>query len=157
MGNIVKTESYKEKCKEFFIELSIALGADYELVESCNNDISRYLIPKGTREQITYYGKPDNSFRLSDHWNWYSSLFKCNNEHYIQCFSVDAPWSKKRVAPGKASKPIYCVQVCVMGEDKKYHCVYGERFNRRTKTWEWIESDPYEVAQRYKSQNLLSI
>lgn len=129
----------KEKCTQFFNELVLKLN-NYEVVESCNHDFSRYLVPVGTADQISYESKPDKSFRISDHWNWYANLKKCPNPHYIQCYSVDLPWAKKRLAEGKASNPVFGVQVAMIGDDGKYHVVYGEKFNRKTKTWEWIET-----------------
>lgn len=126
-------------CLEFWKELCARLLNTHELVQSCNNDISAYLIPHGSIAQLSYYGKPAQSFRLSDHWNWYSSLKRCGNEHYIQCFSVDAPWAAKRVVPGKPTAPVTAIQVCYFGKDKKYHAVFGEVYDRKTKTWAWKE------------------
>lgn len=132
-------------CFEFFDKLSALLHDSYEVVGSCNIDNSQYLVPNGTADEITYNSKPAASFRVSDHWNWYSNLKKCPNERYIQCLSVDAPWAKKRKAKGMASEPIYCSQVSFIGHDGKYHVVYGEKFDRKTKTWSWIETIPEEV------------
>lgn len=134
-----------ELCAKFFEELSAALQDNYEVVGSCNKDASQYLIPKGTEEEISYYGKPYASFRISDHWNWYSNLKKCTNEWYIQCYSVDIPWALKRNEEGKASKPRHGIQVSFFGPDKKYHCVYGEKFNRKTKTWTWVDNSVENV------------
>ena len=66
-------------CENFFSELTRILDGKYEVVGSCNQDISRYLIPAGTKEQITYYGKPELSFRISDHWSWDSNVKKCHD------------------------------------------------------------------------------
>lgn len=134
------------KCKIFFEKLAEVLSSDYEVVGSCNVDKSVYLIPKGTKDQITYYGKPSKSFRLSDHWNWYSNLEKCSKEYYIQCLSVNMPRPNSRPEPGMASKPKLGDQVAIIGDDGKYHCAYGEIFDRKTKKWGWIESTPEEVA-----------
>ncbi len=136
-------------CCEFFDKLSAVLIKGYEVVGSCNQDNSQYLVPKGTADQITYSGKPAASFRISNHWNWYANINKCPNENYIQCLSVDAPWAKKRMAEGKPSEPIFCSQVAVIGNDGKYHVVYGERFDRKTKKWQWVESTPEEVVWNY--------
>ena len=126
-----------EKCQEFYNELCTFLSGKYENIQSCNNDMSAYLIPNGTLSQLSYYGKPEKSFRISDHWNWYSSERKCALSNYIQCFSLDAPWPQKRPAPGKASKPRAAIQVAFYGSDNKYHAVFGEVYNHKTKTWEW--------------------
>lgn len=144
--------TYKEKTKavlNWYSDLCSLLKETHENIHSCNNDISAYLIPRGTIADLSYYGKPANSFRVSDHWNWYSSLHKCDRENYIQCYSVNAPWARKRPAPGKASKPVRAIQVCYFGADKKYHVVYGECWNRKTRSFEWIESYPGEVIRKY--------
>lgn len=44
----------------------------YVLVHSCNKDETVYLVPAGTEDQISYSGKPENSYRLSGHWHWKS-------------------------------------------------------------------------------------
>ena len=100
--------------------------------------MSSYLITKGTIDELTYYGKPKNSFRISDHWNWYSNVNKCSNENYIQCYSKDAPCAKSRSGEGKPSKPIFSIMVAYYGNDNQYHSIFGERFNRREKKWEFI-------------------
>lgn len=136
----------EEKCQRFFYNLATILYNDYNVVESCNNDCSAYLVPCGTENQITYYGKPKHSFRYSDHWNWRANIKKCNNENYIQCHSVDMPRVKPRKGFGLASDCIRGFQVAVMGKDNNYHVVYGEKFDRKTKSWTWVESDPMEIA-----------
>lgn len=136
-----------QSCKEFFNTLSDVLSSTHEVIGSCNQDISQYLIPIGTIDRLTYYSKPSNSFRISDHWNWYSSFRKCKEEHYIQCYTRDLPWTKRREGYGKASKPIYGICVCVLGGDGIYHVVYGERFDRKNKKWDWVESDPADIAE----------
>ena len=136
-----------QKCEEYFMILSELLSETHEVVGSCNKDISKYLIPKGTASELTYYSKPKNSVRISDHWNWYANLNKCNIPWYIQCLSVDIPRASNRLGCGKASKPKHGIQVCIFGKDNKYHAVYGEVYNRKTRTWEWAESDPIEIAK----------
>lgn len=135
-----------EKCKEFFGALVEKLSGEYELVNSCNQDISQYLIPNGSIDELTYYSKPELSFRISDHWNWYASLTKCEKEHYIQCYTKEMPWTQKRLREGKASRAIQGISVCLMGVDGLYHVVYGERFDRKSKKWTWFESDPSDIA-----------
>lgn len=130
----------KELCLKFFDELSKELSERYEIIGSCNQDVSAYLIPKGTIEQLSYYGKPALSFRISDHWNWYSSLKKCSDPFYIQCFSVNMPWPRRRDTNDEyATKPRYGWQIALYGNDGKYHHVFGEKFNRRNKEWVWEE------------------
>lgn len=130
----------KLACNQFFNELASALCDSYEIIASCNADFSRYLVPIGTVSQITYYGKPKKSFRVSDHWNWYANTQKCENPNYIQCLSVDMPWAKKRPSEGKASKPITGIQVSLVGDDGKYHVIFGERYDRKKREWTWVES-----------------
>ena len=104
-------------------------------------------IPIGTAGQISYYGKPVGSYRVSDHWNWYAPLYKCSRPEYIQCLSVDLPWARRRSEHGKASRPISACQVAVIGKDGKYHHIFGGRFDRATKIWRWDESlTPEEAA-----------
>lgn len=141
-----KTEKI-EKCEEFFSCLSKILNGTYEVISSCNKDLSQYLIPNGTVSELSYYSKPEKSFRISDHWNWYSSIKKCTNPKYIQCLSVDIPRADKRVDCEKPTKPKYGIQVSIIGGDGKYHAVYGEVFNRITKQWYWLETDPADVAE----------
>lgn len=134
----------QNKCKSFFETLVGMLGDRYERLSSCNKDISEYLCPVGTSGEVTYNGKPEESFRISDHWNWYANTNKCSNPKYIQCYCVDLPWAHRRSAENKAGRPIMASCVCVFRNDK-YHVIYGEKFNRKTKQWGWIESSPEEV------------
>lgn len=140
------------KCYEFFKTLGKELGDDYEVLASINKDkkyTSLYLCPKGTKDQVTYYGKPMNSFRVSTHWNWRAPLKKCDKENYIQCLNVDLPFAKKRNGEGESSDPIMAEQVAVIGVDGKYHAVFGEVFDRKTREWKWLEVDPKEIAAKY--------
>ncbi len=130
----------KNACYKTFLEMAEELTGYYDLIGSCNNDGSVYLIPKKTLDQLSYYEKPINSFRVSSHWNWYASLSRCSNPKYIQCYSVDMPFVRKREEEGAATKPRYGFQVAFYGPDKKYHCVYGEVFDRKTRTWSWKEA-----------------
>ena len=140
-------EEKAEKCKAFFERLREELKETHTAIGSCNKDSSVYLVPKGTEDQVTYTGKPQNSFRISDHWNWKASLKKQPVEGYVQCFTRDLPCYRKRPEEGKASSPIWGWQVGYFGEDRVYHIVYGERFDRKTKIWDWVEADPAAVAK----------
>ncbi len=139
MNSLDRNEKIKRSIN-FFNELANFLSDSHELLGSINNDSSLYLIPKDSEEQVNYYYKPVYSFRYSDHWNWYSSLSKNHNKNYIQCESVDAPVPNRREVPWRSSEPVKAIQVCIFGKDKKYHCVYGECYDRKTKTWSWIET-----------------
>ena len=142
----MKWYEMKKACLDFILKLEELLP-DYEIIGSCNRDISLYLIPKGTEGYISYESKPGKSFRMSDHWNWYANVNKCSNENYIQCLSVDVPYPKKRIAPGRPSESIVAYQVAFCGENGVYHAVYGEKWDRKTKTWSWIEKTPEEVIK----------
>ena len=149
LNSLLTKEEKTSKCLKFFSMLSYSLSNTYTAVRSCNKDISMYLVKNGTEDQISYYGKPLLSFRVSDHWNWFSSINKCDNEKYIQCYSTDIPWTRRREEPGKATRPIKAICVCIYGIDNKYHVVYGEKFDRKNKTWSWIESTTEEVIKQY--------
>ena len=138
-----------EACEEFFNRLSEELWYCYEVVGSCNQDISRYLVPFGTEEQITYYSKPVLSFRISDHWNWFSNLKKCKDAHYVQCMSYNMPWTRERTAPGMASKPQFGIMVAVCDKNGLYHNVYGERFDRKSHRWFWVENTPSKIIKQW--------
>lgn len=125
----------KALCIDYFNNLYEKLCLTHELVISCNDDISMYLVPKGTKNQITYSSKPVDSYRVSDHWNWFANLKKCPYEKYVQCFNVDLPKAKPRTEEGKASKPVYGIQVAYFGKDQKYHHVFGEKFDRTNGKW----------------------
>lgn len=138
----------QEKCVAFFKELTAALSDSHVRFGSCNNDCSAYLIPIGTESQVTYHSKPNNSFRVSDHWNWYANVKKCPKEHYIQCYTRDMPWTKPRIEPGKPSKPIYGSAVAYFNKDGLYEVVYGEKFDRKTRTWCWVENSIEDVIAK---------
>lgn len=130
------------KCQQFFNDLCNLLSGSYTKVGSCNKDSSMYLVPLGTEDEITYYGKPQKSFRISDHWNWYANLSKCSNERYIQCWSIDVPYVRPRIKEGKASKPRKAIQVAIVTNNGKYRAIYGEKWNKKKKRWEWLDTNP---------------
>ena len=140
------------KCKDFFDGLSMILYNDYEILSSCNQDLSAYLCPIGTCGEVSYYGKPENSFRISDHWNWYSNTKKCENYNYIQCYSRQLPYAKKRIGKGKASDAIKATSVGIF-QNGIYHVIYGETYDRKTRKWSWIESNPNEVLSKYLKES----
>ena len=84
-------EEKMRRCSDFFNVLAQALSSNYTVMGSCNKDVSAYLVPTGHEDEVSYYGKPENSFRVSDHWNWYSSLKKCSDQDEVQCHSIDIP------------------------------------------------------------------
>ena len=137
-----------EACKKFMAELETLLQSSHYVVGSCNKDISSYLIPNGSIEKLSYYGKPEKSFRFSDHWNWYSNLKKCSDPKMIQCHNIDLPWPFRRIRKGGASKPREHICVAYYGKDKKYHTVYGEKKDEHGLCW--IETDPIEIAKELR-------
>ena len=139
----------RDDCNKFFYDLAEILYASYEIIGSINKDFSRYLVPFGTDNQITYYSKPAFSFRISDHWNWYSSLKKCKNEFYVQCNSVDMPVARRRANSSWVSEPHCGIQVAFCDRVGIYHHVYGEKYDRRTRKWSWVENDPIKVVEKY--------
>ena len=126
-------------CLNYFMQLAEALSDTYEIVGSCNRDESIYLIPKGTENEISYQGKPELSFRVSDHWNWYANTERCPEEWYIQCYSIDMPYPRQRPKPNKASKPRFGDQVAFFDTDQRYYAVFGEVYDRGAREWSWIE------------------
>lgn len=149
--NIEKEREDFEKCRKFFDDISVILKRNYIVVGSCNQDLSAYLVPVGTENQISYYGKPDRSFRVSDHWNWYSSMKRCAKEDEVQCWSMDVQDPKQRDPEHleKATKPRKVAQVAFYSDyDRKYHAIYGNVWNPKKQVYEWIENDPKEVIYR---------
>ncbi len=138
-----------QKCRDFFDRMAELLSETHEVMGSCNKDLSAYLVPIGTGDQVTYGSKPVDSFRVSDHWNWYANLKKNPDPTYIQCWSVDAPPPKKRPSGDfeKATMPRFIHQVAYFGEDGKYHHVYGDKCDPVTKERYWVESTPEEVLE----------
>ena len=134
------------RCREFMEGLRELLKDTYEFGESPFAATSCYLVPNGTADQNTYYSKPQKSFRCSDHWSWYANLKKCSEPRYVQCYNADALWPNRREGSG-ATKPIY---ICCVGyfTGTAFHCVFGEKFDRKTKTYSWVETTPQEVVER---------
>lgn len=136
-------------CEKFLREVQRILDGRYEIVGSCNKDISKYLIPIGTESQITYYGKPEKSFRISDHWNWYSNTKKCRDSSYVQCESVDMPLARERT-DDRATKPRKGLQVAIQGTDGKYHHVFGYKWDTEIEEFRWIENDPMDICRKWE-------
>jgi hypothetical protein len=137
-----------QRCKSFFDELAFHLKRNYISVHSCNKDNSYYLVEIGTENQISYYGKPDKSFRVSDHWNWYSSVKRCTKLDEVQCWSIDieSPIARNFDGPNKSTRPRKICQVAYYTkEDGKYHVIYGNMWNPKTRRYKWIEADPKKV------------
>lgn len=140
-------EDKMSECRNFIEELHDILKDEFVFMPSCNQDLSAYLVPNGTEAKVSYYEKPINSFRISDHWNWYSGLRRCADPNMVQCLNIDIPWCRKRKAPGAPTRGIIGVQVAYYGPDNQYHCVFGEKFDRRTRQWTWVDSSPEKAAE----------
>lgn len=143
-----KRNEQTRKCREFFKELTEALSETHEILPSCNHDISMYLCRKGTLEEVTYCSKPEDSFRVSDHWQWYANLMKCPDPHYIQCYSRELPRAKNREKEGYAGKPIIADCVAFF-KDGIYHIVYGEYWNKKKRQWEWRDNTVEDVIAEF--------
>jgi len=137
-----------EACEKFLGRIQKILKGSYELIGSCNKDISQYLIPLGTENQVTYYGKPEKSFRISDHWNWYSSTKKCRDISYVQCESVDMPAAREQTDE-HATKPRKGLQVAIQGTDGKYHHVFGYKWDAEEETFKWVTNDPMDICREW--------
>lgn len=140
-GKKLKISEKGRLCKEHFEKVAEILTADglFEVVDSpYSND--RYLIPAGTANQITFYGKPVGSLRLSDHWNWYASIDQCNKPWYLQCYNFDVPRAKKRTVYGASTEPRFAWQCAIHCADGKYRAAYGDIFDRHTKEWIWLDN-----------------
>ena len=138
-----------EKCVRFFNEVAELLKDTHVVVPSKSKKWESYcLVEKGQENQVTYYGKPVNSLRVAPNWNWRAGLDRCSNPSYIQCVTPDAPFARRRPKehPEWSSLPIFCNMVGYFDTDNKYHCIFGEKYERETKTWTWVENFPKRVA-----------
>ena len=138
----------KRLCLDYMNLLAKEFSNQYELVGSCNKDVSVYLIPNGTINELSYYGKPKLSFRVSDHWNWFSNVKKCKDRYHVQCQSVDMPRPRCRLHDDdSATKPRFGWQVAIYGNDGLYHHVFGERFDRKNHEWVWEQKDLADILK----------
>lgn len=131
-----KQDRDKTACFEFFTKLAEMLP-DYKIVEGCTKGVSTYLVPSGTEDQITWYGKPVGSFRVSHIWNWYANPANCDAMDVVQCESVDMPEVRDRTGEDRGSVPWKGYQVAYYGKDGVYHHVFGVRYDRKLKRWFW--------------------
>lgn len=138
-----------DSCIEFFNQVAALLTDIYEVLPGKSRQWRSFcLVPKGTINQVTYYGKPMNSLRVAMNWNWRAGLDRCTNPKHIQCVTPDLPYVKPRPKdhPEWSSPPVFGNMVALFDTDNKYHCIFGEKFNRDTKTWTWINNDPEKIA-----------
>lgn len=145
MHGFKQIEKQKEYCVNYFNKLAEKLKDTHEVVGSCNKDMTVYLVPKGTADQITYRSKPANSYRLSDHWTWYASIKKCSDPSYIQCQNASMPpYPRPRLGKEGASRPWMGWQVAKTDEHGVYHGIVGYMYDRYLKCWTWVEVDETE-------------
>lgn len=139
-----------ENCIQFFNRVAVLVDDIYEVVPGKSKQWKSYcLVPKGTAGQVNYYGKPVNSLRVAMNWNWRANLNKCSVPRHIQCVTRDLPYVKPRPKndPTLSSSPIFGNMVALFDEDRKYHCLYGEKYLRETKEWIWVDDkSPEDVA-----------
>ena len=135
-------------CNAWFDKLAELLEPmGYKVIRSSNpasND--RYLIPVGTENDLNWNGKPAYSFRVSNHWNWRANKKKCGDDRYIQCYTRDMPWARKRRDDGLATRPMIGWAVAYFTEGREYVVVYGEKFNRLDKAWSYTVISPEEFV-----------
>lgn len=136
MQKITKEQMKQLKPLYKAISRYLVENKQYILMDSCNNDNTRYCVPRGTANQVTYYGKPENSIRISDHWSWYSNLKRCKEKDNIQCYNIDMPSPTERLAEGKASLPIEAAAIAIY-YDNAYHTIAGAYIDCNTGEWRW--------------------
>ena len=155
MGNANKQEMKEvwkqqfEKCVEFFNQVAKELEDTHVVIVGKSKKWpNMFLVEKGQERQVNYYGKPVNSLRVATNWNWRAGLDRCSNRNYIQCVTPDLPFARRRPEehPEWSSLPILGNMVGYFDTDNKYHCVYGEKYNREDKSWMWVENMPKRVA-----------
>jgi len=139
-----------ENCTRFFNAVAELLKDTHVVVASRSKKWpSACLVEKGQENQVTYYGKPVNSLRVGPNWNWRAGLDRCSNPDYIQCVTPDLPYVKQRPKdhPEWASPPVWGNMVAYFSTDNKYHCVFGEKYDKEEKQWIWVEAIPEKVAE----------
>lgn len=95
-----------------FEDLAEKLKETHILVGSCNNDNSRYLVPKGHENEMSYTGHPEGTIRISDHWSWYANIVKCPNAEFIQC-NLQGAYARSRKEEGKAGDPNMAICIAI--------------------------------------------
>lgn len=150
----IQKQNRMDACNEYFNELAKLLEQSHMVMLSSNKDQSRYLIPNGTDNEVTYYGKPFHSFRVSNHWNWKANIRKCVDPRHVQCFTKDLHYPFHRPKSGMASKPVLACCVCYYGLDKLYHVVCGEVYDHVNRSTHFIRRDPKEVIAEMQEDYL---
>lgn len=149
-----------DSCFEFFDLVAEELKDIYEVVPGKSKQFkSACLVPKGTASQVTYYGKPLYSLRVASNWNWRAGLDRCSVEKHIQCVTPDLPYVKPRPKdhPDWSSPPVFGNMVAIFDSDRKYHCLFGEKYNKDNKTWTWMVNTPKRVAAMVREKYMQSL
>lgn len=131
-------------CWNFYEELAKELGEEYERSDGTHcKPQSSCLVRRGDISHLNYFEKPEWSFRVAPLWNWYANLEKNPDPKYVQCKTDDLPWARQRPKddPTAPSKPVTACCVALFYEGK-YHVIYGEIFDQKTKTWSWKDNSP---------------
>lgn len=86
---------------------------------------SGYLMKEGSEKDNTWHSKPELSFRIASHWNWYANTAKAPAD-YIQCFCPEfgSPNKRSTENPTHATTPIYRTAICFF-KDGFYHVFAG--------------------------------
>lgn len=177
-GKQFTVEQMKSMCEAYIRELAKVLSDTHVLLtsdtdipqEELNTNqnlcathphLSLYLVPKGTENEIGWYGKPIGSFRFANHWNWFANVKKCKYPGYMQCFNRDLPYRHVRPDPKKASFPTYAVQVAFYGADERYHAIFGQTWRKnpgiKGGVWVWKNDVPQESLEFAKNTSLLMV
>ena len=140
----------QEKCNQYFNGLYELLKDTHDRRTNKTRDRrpDKYIFPKGTGDEITNVGKPKDSFRYSNKWNFYKNG-KGEMLPEVQCYSEDFPHAHTDSLGHGPQGSVLAYSVCFYGEDGRYHVVYGERYNRKTKKWDWVESDPEDAILEF--------
>ena len=140
----------QEKCNQYFNNLYEMLKESHDRRTNKTRDRrpDKYIFPKGTGDEITNVGKPANSFRYSNKWNFWKNG-KGEMLDSVQCYSEDFPKAHTDSQGRGPQGAVLAYSVCFYGEDGHYHVVYGERYNRKTKKWDWVESDPEDAILEF--------
>lgn len=108
---------------------------------------SFYLVPPHIKEDEikTYSRHPKGVIRLAGCWNWHTNPHKTAWEN-IQCPMADAPKAyEKPWGETNHTLPRKCSAVAIMKEDGQYHTLHGEKFNFKTKDWDYLNPSVEDV------------
>jgi hypothetical protein len=74
---------------------------------------SYYLIPKG--QDLSYYGHPEGTIRLANHWSWYTSYKNCTDLNRVQCeLKGIKPRLRFEDKPTGATTPKYLTTIAIV-------------------------------------------